>query len=64
MAKARKKKAVIRESPRSLRFPPELKDKIQRDADKDNRSFSYIAIRILELYYKQSEKKRENNYKP
>jgi predicted transcriptional regulator len=40
-----------REAPTPIRFPDDLKAKIKKKAEKEDRSFSYIVIKILNEYF-------------
>ena len=51
MAKTKKAKTVQREAPNSIRFPDELKDKIEKEAEKENRNFSNKVITICEEHF-------------
>jgi predicted transcriptional regulator len=42
-----------RESPTPIRIPEDLKEKIKKKAEKEDRSFSYIVIKILTEYFKK-----------
>jgi hypothetical protein len=41
-----------RPSPTPIRFPDDLKAKIKEKAKKEERSFSWIVIKILKEYFK------------
>ena len=41
---------------KSIRFPQDLKDKIQKSADKETRTFSAQVIHIIKKYYELQEK--------
>ncbi len=42
---------------KSIRFPRELNEKIQKSAEKETRTFSAQVIHIIKTYYELQEKK-------
>jgi predicted transcriptional regulator len=42
-----------RPAPTPIRLPDDLKAKIKKKAEKEDRSFSYIVIKILTEYFKK-----------
>lgn len=43
-----------RKGPKSIRFPEELEKKIEHKAEKEERSFSWIVIKIVKEYFKKN----------
>lgn len=41
---------------KSIRFPKELKEKVQKSAEKETRTFSAQVIHIIKKYYELQEK--------
>lgn len=41
---------------KTIRFPKEIKEKIQKSAEKETRTFSAQVIHIIKKYYEMQEK--------
>jgi predicted transcriptional regulator len=41
-----------RKAPKSIRFPDDIEKKIEKKAEKERRSFSWVVIEIVTQYFK------------